>query len=324
MRDILKKIKWKIDFFLIKVLRVKFIFMKHRHFSNIIIFGSGRSGTTWLGEIMSNVVDSKLIDEPLKNSNSYKIDKIGLTGWGQFIPEDDTEWSEVFNYFNRLLSGREFNPNHIRNNSKLFTSKIFILKFIRANLLMPWLVNNFNVRTPIYLIRNPYAVVASRLKHAGWGLNKSNQISEGIVIPNFRYYNEFYYKYKDCFSKITRLEELLTLQWIMENEYVVNHPMNNKKWITISYEELLIYPEKTMEKIKKRLKLKIDPIDEKEFKKRSYSDLDNGHELNSKILKWKSDLNNYQIELISNILIQSKLSDIYKVDTELPNLRIYG
>ncbi len=202
------KIEWRYRNAQYHLLR---LFKKYEHKSGIIVFGSGRSGTTHLASVLASQDNFTLIDEPLKNASSYKVDKLGLTGWGQYIPEDEKHWPEAYSFFDRILSGNEFNPNHIPDNNSLFKTEAWVFKFIRANLLMPWLINNFEVRTPIYILRTPYAVVSSRLKHGGWGLHKASKLEKAVQIPNFKYFDQFYSRYEKLYQEATYLEELLTL-----------------------------------------------------------------------------------------------------------------
>ena len=81
-KKIQKKIFWRYQNFLIHSLRLYYQINQHPHQNNIIVFGSGRSGTTLLAEALAQLDNAKLIDEPLKNSSSHKIDKLPLTGWG--------------------------------------------------------------------------------------------------------------------------------------------------------------------------------------------------------------------------------------------------
>lgn len=311
-------IKWRSKNLVIHILRLIYELKKHDHYSNIIIFGSGRSGTTFLSEVLESLNKAKLIDEPLKNSNSHKIDKIGFTGWGQFIPENEFKWKDAFHFFDRLLSGKEFNPNHIRNLSNIFTTKIYVLKFIRGNMLMPWLIRNFQIRKPIYLIRNPYAVIASQLRHSGWNSNEPLKFKNGIIIPKFKYYNQFYNKYEIMFNEVRQLEEHLTLLWIMENEYIINHPMHNKEWIAISYEELILKPAQTLEKLGSLIDFPVTEKMKNLVNTPSYSSQKDEIEVSVQLNGWKNYLSDNQVESIEKMLNRSSIKGIYKADDLLP------
>jgi len=294
------------------------------HNANIIVFGSGRSGTTHLASVIAKGEGFKLIDEPLKNASSYKIDQIGLTGWGQYIPENEKQWIEANNFFDRVLAGKEFNPNHIPDKSNLYQTKTWVLKFIRANLLMPWIIQNFSVRTPVYILRNPYAVVASRLNHVGWGKNKPLVLEKKIQMPKFRYYDQFYQKYEKFYHEATRLEELLTLGWVLENQYVLNHSMHNKNWLSISYEQLVLAPIATLEKIGEALQFDVTESMTTALNKPSRSTTKEAFDPDALINGWKKVLTEEQVEIIAKTLEKTGMADVYNDTVPYPNSKYIG
>ncbi|MEM6630814.1 MAG: sulfotransferase domain-containing protein [Bacteroidota bacterium] len=314
-----KRISWKLKNAYLKsiILKNRFSSYSYPYKNNILVFGSGRSGTTWLSEILVKSVDhSVLINEPLKNAKSKEIDRLGFTGWGQYIPENDQEWKEAHYLFQKLFSGRWFNPNHlhpINSLQEIPLAKWWVHKFIRGNLLMPWIINNFSVVKPIYIIRNPFAVVNSQLQHAGWGLAKNPDFPNGVQIPPFKYFNQFYQKYEEKFLKIRRIEELLALRWCMENEYILSHPYHNQKWITIMYESLLRDPKAEITRISQALAIPFRQNEMKELRRPSKSafdkDIPSDQSLQSS--KWKQQLSPIQKEYIEKILDESDFKEIY-------------
>ena len=293
--------------------------------SNIVIFGSGRSGTTWIAEVLNQIEGSTLLNEPLKNSNSKRIQKLGLTGWGQYIPENDTEWKEAHRFFTQLFSGQVYNPNHIHpKNSYRAIPKTtwWIHKFIRANLLMPWILNNFVIRPPLFIIRNPYAVVNSQLKHVGWGKGRRKDFPNGITLPHFEHFPEYYEKYAEAFAKVRRMEQQLTLRWIMENEYILSHPYHNHKWLTLSYELLVMHPKRELGRIFSNLD--IHPPDDlfEHIRKMSNSSFSKGEIKNpqKQLNKWQSELNTEQKELIQETLSFTPFESIFPLNSDLKNL----
>ena len=179
---------------------------------------------------------------------------------------------------------------------------------IRANLLMPWLIQNFDIPKPIYVIRNPYAVVASRLKHPGWGLHRSLHLHKPIPIPRFKYYEEFYQQYDFLFNQALRLEERLAAGWILENDYILKHHNHVKHWLSINYKDFIINPKETLEKIGQELGFEVNAKMLETVQKPSYSSSKKQIDKNTQLNGWKKSLSPEQFDLITKVLEKSKLT----------------
>ena len=280
----------------------------------MIVSGSGRSGTTWLAEVLSSAPYHTLVNEPLKNSNSSRVNDIGFTGWGQHIP-DEADWLEAFELFHDLFSGQELNPNYYTSGSPNFKTKLWVHKMIRIPFLLPWLLNNFSTLKPIYLVRNPYAVISSQLRHRGFGKNKMFKKGVHTVVPQFEHHDQFYRKWSDDFECLENYTEKLALHWALENEHVLLHPWCHQKCIVITYEDLTLHPFAVFEKIESEIDINLDFINEDALKKNSYSKIDSIPEnMGQQLNKWKDHLTSQQIHSIRNIL-RKRNFDIYNFET---------
>lgn len=236
---------------------------------NILLFSSPRGGSTWLANIMTSVDNSTLIWEPLFKGNQYLINafnpfsysEIHETnfGWNQHIPENQ-EWKEAYSFFNRLFRKEIKNIKLYRYNNfkEILSSEIFIYKFCFGNLLLPYLSNNFNIKS-VFMLRHPCATISSQLEH-GW---QYLQKDASYHIPQMKY-NSIYVQYKTILDKIRYPEEHLAANWVITNDYLIRHKKNNIDWITVSYEDLYLRKQELINKIFKRLDFKKDQkIDQK-------------------------------------------------------------
>ncbi len=306
LENIKNHIKWRGKYYVMQLISLTNIYKNKQR---LIVFGSGRSGTNLLSGFLTGMPKSIEIEEPLMNSSSKKIDKIGFTGWGQYIP-GTANWIEAQEYFKNFFNGKEMNPNHYFGNIwELVNADYFIFRFIRANLLMPWLISNFSVVKPIYLIRNPYSVVASQLQHPGFGGNKPIYLEQVHTTKNFKYFKEFYIKYEKMFNNAKRLEETLIIQWLMQNEYVVSHKWHNKRWVMISYEDLVSNPELIRMKIGKNICINIPPEANDKIKTPSKSMITKLEK--DQINKHRNYLSEQQADSISKYLADSLFKGIY-------------
>ncbi len=105
-------------------------------------------------------------------------------------------------------------------------------------MLLPWLSEQFEFKyKPIVLVRHPFAMVSSMMKHSGWNYEFSK-----FKIPDSPHIG-FYEKHTHFLSSLESKEEQLVALWCMGNNHVLNHPKNNINWISVNYENLILEPE---------------------------------------------------------------------------------
>lgn len=129
--------------------------------NDVVVFGFGRSGTTWLAQILA-AAGLELVFEPLRPDHIPEV-----SSWkplplfyraGERFP-----WAGTFD---DLMAGRIRNEGMVRQNPGA-ARRVF--KFIRANLLAEWILDRYPVNG-VFIVRNPLAVVASMRKEE-WTLS---------------------------------------------------------------------------------------------------------------------------------------------------------
>jgi hypothetical protein len=211
---------------------------------NIIIVADPRAGSTWLSEIMLRQSQSALIWEPLHIGENSLFKDIGFS-YRQHIPQR-IEWPEAKKAFKQVLAGKNLNAwtTKFTTIPKILSADRLLIKFCRAGLLLPWLVENFQFeRKPVYMIRHPFAVVASQLKKGSW-----DQVPTSYVLTRGRF-NHLVETHLDFLKRLKSRAEVLLCTWCITNGYLLSHPGNNDHWVTITYEELLLNPEETLSRI---------------------------------------------------------------------------
>jgi len=137
--------------------------------SPIIVLSFGRSGSTWISDIISKNMGGLLLFEPL-HPETCPFPQEACYSDG-YAPELATRLRD---FFQQTLAGRDRNRWLLRNH--LFTpleavSQVYVdmvwdetrilgFKEIRANFMIDWLIENLNARV-VYLVRHPAAVIAS-------------------------------------------------------------------------------------------------------------------------------------------------------------------
>lgn len=265
--------------------------------THFLVFSDPRGGSTWLMEIVKQITNKPVLWEPLHVRKVKELNKIGF-GWRQYIPENG-EWKAAKLFFNKLFKGKVINNWIMQQTTKqeLQDADQFIIKFCRGNALLPYLTNQFNFKyKPILMVRHPFAVVASQLKHGGW-----KNTSTHFEIPNLLYNN--HYKDHDVFlNSLQTKVETLTATWCLTNQIPLGHPKNNKAWITITYEELLVYPEATIKRVLEQWQLPYD-MSKINFKQQSSTTVAGSPETISERLQyWKKSFSQEEIDAMIRVL----------------------
>jgi len=135
----------------------------------IIILSFGRSGSTWVSDIISKALGGLLLFEPLHPETCSFAPEIC------YSDASDAQSSErLAGLLDKILAKQDRNRWLLRNHlfspleevSPTFVETVWdecdVLGFkeIRATFLIDWLLEHFHARI-VYLVRHPYAVIAS-------------------------------------------------------------------------------------------------------------------------------------------------------------------
>jgi hypothetical protein len=132
-----------------------------------ILTSSPRSGSTLLGQVLGAIPDSCTLFEPLHPTYVPQAEKAGFS-WRTFVSPEE-QWPKGEEFLKRVFEGKMINDWTAREMSfrKARKSKRMIIKFVRANRLLPWICRRFRIPAPILLLRHPCAVISSQLNY-GW------------------------------------------------------------------------------------------------------------------------------------------------------------
>jgi hypothetical protein len=145
------------------IYRTLLIELNHDYRKAIFLAGVGRSGTTWISDIINHNGEYRYMHEPF---HPYRVRQVRDFQYIQYLRPDNGD-PRYLEPAKAVLSGRIRNRWTDSDNKKIFARKRLI-KDIRANLLLKWLHANFQGMPIILLFRHPCAVANSWLK-LGWG-----------------------------------------------------------------------------------------------------------------------------------------------------------
>lgn len=281
---------------------------------NHYIFADPRGGSTWLMEIIESITNEPMVWEPLHQGLKGNPFKEIDFGWRQHIP-DDGEWPEAKSLFSNIFKGNKLSYEMLKHTSllELARSESLLFKICRGSALLPWLVKNFEFRfKPIYLIRHPFAVVSSQLRYGPWGYN-----FEKYSVPK-RQFNDYFKKHETFLGQIKTKEEALVAEWCLANYEPLFHEDNNKEWITINYEEFVVRPRETMERVLSEwgVSFNLEKID---FNKNSMTTKNDSPEsTRERLSSWQKSLSEEQQLKMGKVLDYFEMGDIYKKDSPFP------
>ena len=147
------------------------------HTETVFLAGSGRSGTTWLSDLINHDSGYRQIFEP------FHPGKVGdFRGFGskQYLRPGDRR-EEFLEPARRALTGELRSGWTDRGGAP--GSGRRLVKDIRANLLLGWLAENFPGMPIVLLMRHPCAVVSSRLA-LGWRDNLEEAMGQRELVED--------------------------------------------------------------------------------------------------------------------------------------------
>ncbi len=152
---------------------------KGDHTNSVFLAGSGRSGTTWLSEVINYGEGYRYVFEPF---NPGRVGALEHFRSKQYLrPYDDRE--AFLEPARLVLTGALRDPWTDRFN-RTFVARRRLIKDIRANLLLGWMRANFPGMPIVLLLRHPCAVVASRLA-LGWRDNLNETMEQEELVEDF-------------------------------------------------------------------------------------------------------------------------------------------
>ena len=147
------------------------------HTDTVFLAGSGRSGTTWLSDLINHDSGYRRIFEPF---HPRKVRDFRGFGSKQYLRPGDRR-DEFLAPARRALTGGLRSGWADRGGAP--GARRRLVKDIRANLLLGWLAENFPGMPIVLLMRHPCAVVSSRIA-LGWRDNLDETMAQADLIED--------------------------------------------------------------------------------------------------------------------------------------------
>lgn len=198
---------------------------------SIIVAGSGRSGTTWISEIINFDNRYRFIFEPIRPEVVPILE--GMSNKQYLRPENNDR--KFLDPIDEILHGTIRNSYLDKHNMRIFARRALI-KMIRGHLLLCWLHRHYPMIPIVFVLRHPCAVVSSKLR-LGWDTEELEGFldQEDLVAD---YISPFVEGIRDATSEFERH----VLIWCIEN-YVVLRQFPVNEIFVMFYEDVCVNPE---------------------------------------------------------------------------------
>ncbi len=270
----------------------------------IFLAGTGRSGTTWISDIINYRNEYRYMFEPFYPDN-VKICR--NFRYRQYIRPDNRD-KRFLEPAMLILSGKIRNF-WIDSYNRKFIAEKRLIKDIRAHLLLKWMFANFPGIKIILLFRHPCAVACSKLK-LKWGDHLEEIFSQDELVEDFlKPFENEVNKRNDIFEKYILL-------WCIEN-YIPLKQFNKDEIHLTFYENFCINPGDELQRLYSFLNKGFDEKANINFKtpsllSRKESAIITGDSL---IGSWKKHITNEQVKRAFDILTLFGLEKIYDEDS---------
>ncbi|NIR49309.1 sulfotransferase domain-containing protein [candidate division KSB1 bacterium] len=204
--------------------------------NTVFVAGTGRSGTTWISNILNHKNGYRYIFEPFYPQN---VPMCRNFKYRQYLRPMDHR-SDYLYPAECVVTGKFRNAWTDRYNVSFFSSKRLI-KDIRANLLLKWLKNHFPEIKIVLVLRHPCAVACSKLK-LGWGSHLE------LLLSQYQLMNDYLEPFRsEIVTAETSFEKHIFL-WCIEN-YVPLQQFKRAEIHLVFYEHFCHNPEREIQRL---------------------------------------------------------------------------
>jgi hypothetical protein len=197
-----------------------------------IIAGTGRSGTTWLADIVASQIPCRLMFEPF---HPRQVEAFERFHYFQYMRPDERN-DELWSYCHTVLSG-SIRHRWIDRQVERILPKSRLIKEIRANLFLKWIHNQFPEVPILFIVRHPCAVVLSRMR-----LTWATDSDIAPLLAQDKLVADYLGDRVDLIRSAKSLEKKHAIVWCISN-LVPLHQFQPHELTVIFYENLCVQPE---------------------------------------------------------------------------------
>jgi hypothetical protein len=284
---------------------------------HILVTGSNRSGSTWVGKVLASNGKVDNIIEPLNPNRVQRFGKFELDLWYPKLSKEgsgqlqekiyeivsyylNTSLLDPFSHFFTSYEGHSL-PKSFRKRARRAMKPVKLLKDPTALFCVPFLVDRFEVK-PVILIRHPAAYVLSIKEKQWWfdfnNLSAQDHFFSGRLAPLKEEVTQYQSNKED-----RSIIENASLLWKIFYTQVLEYREQYPEWFYISHESLSVEPLAEFKKMFDYLELDFNKKVENHICKSTMAD--KGSEFvrdsRSNATKWQEKLSDPEKEMVRNI-----------------------
>jgi hypothetical protein len=288
----------------------------------VFLAGMGRSGTTWVSNIINYKNDYRMLFEPFFPKRVEEVTEFKYIQYIDYSSKNKTKYKKLENSALKILSGA-VSDEWVDQINKNNNSDKLLIKTIRANLMLKWLKDLKSEIKMIVIIRHPLAVAASWMK-LGWGKDTKKTKNDLNVITSQSELFNSYPKLKKALSIVDKNDmfERIVFQWGVFY-YVPFKQLEKNDFYLVAYEDLVTRPDNEVQNLFNYINVSFNNTDTNKlnkvlrrgsstnFLKRNISE-----DKDMMLAGWKKYFNEDQIKKSNKILEILDLAHIYNKNCE--------
>jgi Sulfotransferase family len=214
--------------------------------NTVLLAGTGRSGTTWLEDIINFGQHYRVMFEPFHTRN---VPLLAHWNYRQYLRPSEHDPSYL-TPATKILSGKlrsrwadQFNERHLVRRR--------LIKDIRANLILRWIREQFPQIPIILVLRHPCAVASSKMK-LGWETHLGDVLAQPDLVA------DHLAPFVDLLASTTDTFERHILLWCVENLIPLRQFRRGEVHVCF-YEDFCTHPEREVRALSAYLRHPFDP-----------------------------------------------------------------
>jgi hypothetical protein len=271
------------------------------------VSGAGRSGTTWVAEIIASEIHGRIIFEPFY---ARVIKNFGLGPLPYMPPSVRNE--PLLAYCHNVVTGR-IRHEWIDRQVNHFFPEYRVVKEVRSNFFLKWFTYNFPTVPILFIIRHPCAVVLSRMQYSriedGW----DPDLDIDFYLSQEELVSEFLVDKLEIIEKAKTTEERHAIYWCINNLVPLKQfrgdPLN-----VFFYENLCAHPDIELPRIFQTINHRYDDARFSGYSERPASTILHTSAIitgEDKIARWRTALSPDQIRNVLGIVRAFGLDHLY-------------
>lgn len=214
--------------------------------NTVLLAGTGRSGTTWLEDIINFGQHYRVMFEPFHTRN---VPLLAHWNYRQYLRPTE-HGASYLTPATKILSGKlrsrwtdQFNERHLVRRR--------LIKDIRANLILRWVREQFPQIPIILLLRHPCAVASSKIR-LGWETHLDDLLAQPDLIA------DHLAPFVDLLASATDTFDRHILLWCIENWIPLRQFRRGEVHVCF-YEDFCTHPEREVRALAAYLRHPFDP-----------------------------------------------------------------